>query len=152
MEALNYHHLFYFWTVAREGGVSRASEKLKLAPSTVSGQLHQLEDALGHKLVERQGRGVALTDVGRMVLGYADDIFSVGQEMLETLRGTSVSRPARLQVGVADVLPKLVARRLLAPVFELDHDTVLVCRQDHPNNLLSELALHRLDVVLTDAP
>ncbi len=152
MEALNYHHLFYFWTVAREGGVSRASEKLKLAPSTVSGQLHQLEESLGHKLVERQGRGVALTDVGRMVLGYADDIFSVGQEMLETLRGTSIARPGRLQVGVADVLPKLVARKLLDPIFSLDHEMVLVCRQDHPNNLLSELALHHLDVVLADAP
>lgn len=152
MDTLNYHHLFYFWTVAHEGGVSRASEKLDLAPSTVSGQLHQLENALGHKLVERQGRGIVLTDVGRIVLDYADDIFSVGKEMLETLRGASVTRPARVQIGVADVLPKLVARKLLEPIVNSDLETVLVCKQDHPNNLLSELALHHLDAVLVDAP
>ncbi|MEL7304394.1 MAG: transcriptional activator NhaR [Myxococcota bacterium] len=152
VEALNYHHLFYFWTVAREGGVSRASEKLNLAPSTVSGQLHQLEDALGHKLVERQGRGIVITDVGRMVLEYADDIFAVGREMLETLRGAEMTRPARVQIGIADVLPKLVARKLLEPVLDLKSEIVLVCKQDDANELLSELALHRLDLVLVDAP
>src|SRR5512138_780029 len=113
MEWLNYHHLRYFWAVAREGGVTRASEKLNISQPTVSAQVRELEDALGEPLFLREGRTVRLTEVGQTVYGYADEIFGLGQELLDAVRGRPTGRPLRLVVGVADVVPKLVAHRVL---------------------------------------
>jgi LysR family transcriptional activator of nhaA len=152
MEWLNYHHLLYFWAVAREGGVTRASEQLRLAQPTISGQLKALEEALGEKLFERTGRRLVLTDVGRVVYRYADEIFSLGRELQDTLKGRPTGRPVRFTVGVADAVPKLVAYRLLRPALTLPEPVHVVCREDKPDRLLAELSVHSLDLVLSDAP
>lgn len=152
VEFLNYHHLLYFWMVAREGSVVRASEKLLLAPSTISSQVHALEDALDAKLLQRAGRGLKLTDMGQMVYRYADEIFVLGRELLDTVRGRPVDRPLRLEVGIADVVPKLVARKLIEPALSLSQEVHVICREGKPDQLLADLALHSLDVVLLDAP
>jgi LysR family transcriptional activator of nhaA len=152
VEWLNYHHLLYFWLVAREGGLAPAAARLRLAHQTVSGQIHALERALGEKLFERQGRRLALTELGRVAYRYADEIFALGAELQETLRGRPSGRPLRLVVGVADVVPKLIARALLLPALQLAEPVRLVCREDKPERLFAALALHELDVVLSDAP
>ncbi len=115
MEWLNYHHLLYFWTVVREGGVSRAADKLRLSQPTISAQVRMLEEALGERLLQRQGRTFALTDVGRLVYRYADEIFGAGRELMEALRGRPVGRPVQLTVGVANAVQKLIVYRLLRP-------------------------------------
>src|SRR5512143_483151 len=131
MEWLNYHHLLYFWTVVREGSVSRAAEKLRLAQPTVSAQVKQLEDTLGDKLFERQGRRLVLTEVGRLVYRYADEIFVIGRELLETLKGRpSGGRPLALTVGVANAVPKLIVGRLLQSAMSADRAIHLVCREE----------------------
>lgn len=152
MEWLNYHHLLYFWTVAREGGIVRAGEKLRLAPQTVSSQVHELEEALGQKLFERSGRRLVLTETGRVVLGYADEIFALGRELLGTVHGRPTGRPLPFRVGVADVVPKLVAHRLLAPSLALDPPARLSVTEGRHDRLLAALAVHELDAVLTDTP
>ena len=152
MESFNYHHLRLFWAVAREGNLTRASKKLHLAPQTVSTQIRDFETALGEKLFRRSGRRMLLTDVGHVALRYADEIFSLGQEFREALRGQPTGRPLRLVVGVADVLPKLVAHRLIEPALLLEEPVRIVCREGTPEKLLADLALHGLDVVLSDAP
>jgi LysR family transcriptional activator of nhaA len=152
MEWLNYHHLLYFWVVAREGSVTRASEQLGLAQPTVSGQLKALEDSLGEKLFSRVGRRLVLTDVGRVVYRYAEEIFSLGRELQDTLKDRPTGRPVRLAVGVADVVPKLVAHRLLEPALSLPEPVHVICREDKPDRLLAELSVHALDLVLSDAP
>jgi LysR family transcriptional activator of nhaA len=152
MEWLNYHHLLYFWLVAKTGSVTEASDQLRLSQSTVSMQLRALERALDEKLFRRAGRRLALTDVGRVVFEYADEIFALGRELLDTVKDRPTGRPVRLNVGVADVLPKLVAHRLIAPALALDVPVRLVCTEGKPPALLAELALHRLDVVLSDTP
>lgn len=152
MEWLNYHHLLYFWTVAHEGGLLPAARKLRVTHSTVGAQVHALEEALGEKLLVRQGRRLVPTDVGRIVLRYADEIFGLGRELVDTVRGRPTGQPLRVQVGVADVIPKLVARRLLRPVHELDTPVRVVCREGRLERLTAELAIHALDVVLSDAP
>jgi LysR family transcriptional activator of nhaA len=152
MEWLNYHHLLYFWAVAREGSVTRASEQLHLAQPTVSGQLKALEEALGEKLFERTGRRLVLTEVGGVVFRYADEIFSLGRELQDTLKGRPTGRPLRFTVGVADAVPKLVAYRLLLPALSLPEPVHVVCREDKPDRLLAELSVHSLDLVISDAP
>lgn len=152
MEWLNYHHLFYFWTVAREGGVLRAASALRLRPSTLSAQVRRLEDSLGHKLLARSGRRLVLTESGRLALGYAEEIFSLGREMQDAMRGRGAGRFFRFAAGVADVVPKLVAHRLLEPALRLPEPVRIVCREDRQDRLLADLALHELDVVITDAP
>jgi len=152
MEWLNYHHLLYFWVVAREGSVTRASEHLGLAQPTVSGQLKALEDSLGEKLFSRVGRRLVLTDVGRVVYRYAEEIFSLGRELQDTLKDRPTGRPMRLTVGIADAVPKLVAHRLLLPALSLPEPVHVVCREDKPERLLAELSVHALDLVLSDAP
>lgn len=152
MKALNYHHLKLFWAVAREGNLTRASAGLHLTPQTVSGQIRTLEAALGEKLFRRSGRRLVLTEVGHVALRHADEIFSIGQELLETLRGQPTGQPLRLAVGVADVVPKLVAHRLLEPALQLGEQVRVVCREGKPEELLADLAVHRLDVVLSDGP
>jgi LysR family transcriptional activator of nhaA len=152
MEWLNYHHLLYFWLVAREGGVAKAAAKLRLAHPTVSGQIHALEDALGEKLLAREGRNLVLTEMGRVVYGYADEIFGLGRELLDTVKGRPTGKPMRLVVGVAEVVPKLVAKRLLHPARTLPDRVRIVCREDKAPRLVAELAAGALDVVITDAP
>jgi len=150
MERLNYHHLLYFWMVAREGQVARAAARLRLAQPTVSGQVHALEGALGEKLFERAGRGLRLTEMGRVVFRYADEIFALGRELAESVKGQPTGRPLRLKVGVADGLPKLVAYRLIEPALSLPQPVQLVVHEQSTERLLAALALHDLDVVLTD--
>jgi len=152
VEWLNYHHLLYFWTVVRTGGVASAARELHLAQPTVSGQIRALERAVGDKLLERSGRRVVPTEVGRMVFGYADEIFALGAELQDALRGRPTGRPARLDVGVVDDMPKAVVRRLLAPALALPSPVRLIVQEGKAELLLAELALHRLDLVLTDGP
>lgn len=152
MEWLNYHHLLYFWTVAREGGVSKAADKLRLSQPTVSAQIRQLEASLGERLFQRQGRTLALTDAGRHVYRYADEIFGLGRELLETLRGRPAGRPLQLTVGVANAVPKLIAYRVLRPAVSGPEPVHMVCREDNAEQLATALATHALDVVIADAP
>ena len=152
MEWVNYHHLLYFWTVARQGSVSGAAAELRLAQPTISGQLRALEDHLGEKLFHRSGRRLVLTDVGREVYRYADEIFSLGRELMDVVRGRPTGRPVRLLVGVADAVPKLIAYRLLEPALHLPEQVRIVCREDRPDRLLAELSTQALDLVLSDAP
>jgi len=152
MEWVNYHHLLYFWLVAREGSLAGASDELRLAQSTVSKQIHLLEDMLGHKLFEKRGRRLVLTESGQVVYRYADEIFTIGREMLDTLRGRPVGGPLRLTVGVADVVPKVVTERVLSTAYKLPEAIRLICKEGKPDLLLADLALHELDMILTDAP
>lgn len=152
MEWLNYHHLLYFWTVAREGSIARASATLRLAQPTISAQIRTLEENLGEKLFERRGRGLVLTETGRAAFRYADEIFSLGRELLDVVKGRSPGRPLRFSVGVSDVVPKLIAHRLLEPAIRLAEGVRIVCHEDHLDALLARLALHELDLVISDAP
>ena len=150
LEPFNFHHLYYFWVVAREGGISRASDVLDVSASTISSQVSDLEKQLGIKLFRRSGRNLVLSDEGHTAFRFAEEIFALGRDLRETLRGRLSDRPLRLAVGVADVVPKLVATKLLEPAMELG--VRLVCREGRPANLLADLALHLLDVVLLDVP
>lgn len=150
MDWLNYHQLLNFWLVAREGSVRRASELLHVTPSSVSIQIRQLERACGAKLFRKQGRGLALTEMGDQVAGYAAEIFAKGRELMEMVKGRPVGRPMELRVGVRDVMPKLVAYQLLKPALELEQPVRLVCREGEMSQLISDLAIHKLDVVLSD--
>jgi LysR family transcriptional regulator, transcriptional activator of nhaA len=152
MQWLNYHHLFYFWTVVREGGVSRAAAKLRLSQPTVSAQVKLLERSLGEPLFQKKGRALVLTDVGRVVDRYAEDIFTTGRELLETLKGQPSGRVPQLTVGVADAVPKLVVRLLLRPATEGGSAVRVTCREGHPDLLVAQLATHALDVVISDTP
>ena len=152
MEWLNYHHLFYFWTVMQEGSITAASSKLSLAQSTVSAQLSRFEEILGAKLFKRVGRNLEPTEMGHLVYRYADEIFSLGREMMDSLRGRPVAGPLSLKVGLVDVVPKLIARKLLEPAGKLPDRVRLICHEGKDEQLLAELALHKLDVVLTDTP
>jgi len=142
VETLNHHHLFHFWTVVREGGVTRASEKLNVSQPTISGQLRELQEALGEKLLVRSGRTVVLTDVGRTVYRYADEIFALGRELQQAVKGR-VTHPARLAVGVAMVVPKLVAYQILEPALHLPEPIQLDCVHERPERLVAELASSR---------
>ena len=152
MEWINYHHLLYFWTAAKEGSIARACEKLTLAQPTISGQLRLLEEALGEKLFTRAGRGLVMTEVGRVVFRYADEIFSLGREMQDVLKGRPAARPLRLFVGISDMVPKLIAYRVLQPALAMSESVHLICEEGSPEHLLADLAEHRLDVVLSDTP
>jgi LysR family transcriptional activator of nhaA len=151
VEWLNYHHLLYFWTVARTGSIARASEELRLSQPTISNQIKTLEATLGVKLFERQGRRLALTDVGQTAMRYADEIFRTGRELQLALKGLPSGERVRLVAGVTDVIPKAVAERLLAPALKVQRLS-LVCREGPAPQLLAALALHEVDVVLSDAP
>jgi LysR family transcriptional activator of nhaA len=152
MEWLNYHHLLYFWVVAREGGLAAAGKRLNLSHPTLSAQIHALEAELGEKLFVKVGRKLALTDTGRVAYRYAEEIFTLGREMLDTVKGRSSGQPLRLDVGLADAVPKLVARRLLQPAQKLAEPVRLICYEDSYERLLADLALHTLDIVISDAP
>lgn len=152
MEWLNYQHLLYFWMVVRAGTVLGAAEQLRLSPSTISEQLRTLEESLGEKLLRRSGRNLVPTDTGVVVFRYADEIFATGRELLDTLKGRPTGRPMRLVVGIADVVPKTIVRQLIEPARHLDQPVYVVCREASTEQLLARLAIHDLDVVLTDAP
>jgi LysR family transcriptional regulator, transcriptional activator of nhaA len=152
MEWLNFGHLRCFWAVGREGNLTRAAAELRLAPSTLSGQIRLLEQQLGVQLFTRVGRGLVLSEPGRVVFRYADDLFRLGRELQDALGGRIVGRASTVVVGIADVLPKLVASRLLEPLLRSGRTIQLVCRQDKPARLLAELALHNVDVILSDTP
>ena len=153
MEWLNYHHLLYFWTVAKEGSVTRAAETLHLAQPTLSSQIKKLEKSVGHDLFERSGRSLALTETGQLVFRYADEIFGLGRELADVLHNRTDEDKSRFLVGVQGVLPKLVAYELLRPALECEeNDYQIVCFEGKLNELLGELAMHRLDVVIADRP
>ncbi len=152
MDWLNYHHLLYFWTVAREGTIARAGEKLHLGQPAISSQLKQLESSLGVKVFQKNGRNLELTETGRMVYRYADEIFSLGRELLDTIKGRPTGKAIRFVVGIVDVVPKLIAKRLLEPALQLPDPLRLICYEDSLERLLSELALHNIDLVLSDTP
>ncbi|MCB9654167.1 MAG: transcriptional activator NhaR [Deltaproteobacteria bacterium] len=152
MEWVNYHHLLYFWVVAREGGLVPAGRILRLAHPTLSAQIHTLEDSLGVKLFEKVGRKLELTEAGRLAFRYAEEIFTLGNEMVDTVKGRAPGHPRRLDVGIADVVPKLVVRRLLEPALSLPEPIRLVCHEDSYERLLADLAMHTLDIVISDAP
>jgi len=151
MEWLNYHHLLYFYFVGREGSIAKASGELKISQHTISAQLRMLEESLGDKLFNRVGRRLELTENGRAIYSYAEEIFSLGRELMGVARGRAAERPLRLTVGVTDVLPKLIVYRLLQPVFGIK-DIRLVCVEDKYDRLLADLAVHSLDLVLADTP
>ena len=151
MEWLNYHHLLYFHVAAREGSIARASEQLRLAQPTISGQIKLLEDRLGERLFERAGRGIRLTEMGRVVFRYSEEIFGLGRELLDTVKGRPSGRPVRLLVGVSDVVPKLIVKKLLEPVLRGPDPVQLFCREATPKDLMASLAMHELDVVIADA-
>ncbi|HEX5065897.1 MAG TPA: transcriptional activator NhaR [Myxococcota bacterium] len=152
MEWLNYHHLLYFYTVAREGSVARAAQALRLAQPTLSGQIRKLEHVLDEKLFERRGRGLVLTEMGRVVYRYAEEIFSLGGELLDTVRGRPSRRPPRFGVGIAESLPKLVAHRLLSASRLSEQGVQLVLREGKTEDLLAALAAQNFDLVIADAP
>ena len=152
MTWLNYHHLLYFWTVAREGSVVKAAESLRLTQPTISGQVRMLEESLGERLFERSGRRLVLTEMGRLVYRYADEIFAIGRELIDTLNDRPTGRPLRLVVGVADVMPKIIVHRLLASALALPEGVQMTCREDKADRLVAALSLHELDVVLSDSP
>jgi len=149
---VNYKHLRYFWAVAREGGVARASERLHLTPQTISGQLSLLEEHLGVELFIRVGRNLELTETGRLVLSYADEIFSLGGELEEVIHQLPEGRPHLFRVGVVDVLPKSIAHRILKPALQMTEPVRMICREASIDTLLAELTVHRLDLVLADRP
>lgn len=152
MDWLNYHHLRYFWTVAKEGSIARAGKVLHVSQPSISTQLRQLERSLGEKLFQKQGRGLQLTDMGRFVLGYAEQIFTLGRDLVDAVRDQPTGQPVRLQVGVADVVPKQLTHRLLQPLFTQNVPFRIVVREDRPERLLAELATFALDLVIADAP
>lgn len=152
MEWLNYHHLLYFWVVAREGSVAKACKQLHLAQPTISGQIRALEKSFKSALFERSGRNLVLTETGRTVYQYADEIFSLGRELQDTLKSRPTGRAVRVVVGVADALPKLIVHRLLEPVLRLPEEVHVTCIDGEPDQLLAQLALHELDLVLSDSP
>lgn len=152
MDWLNYHHLHYFWTVAREGTIARASQKLLVAQPTVSTQIKTLETVMGQPLFERRGRRLVLTATGEMVYNYANEIFSIGRELMSAVRQQGRDRSLRLLVGLADALPKLVAYELLCRAFEIDQTVQLIVREGKVESLLGELVTHQLDIVLADTP
>ena len=152
MRHLNYSHLHYFWTVAREGSIARASESLHLTPQTISGQLKLLDEAVGQALFNRVGRRLVLSDMGKVVFEYADEIFAIGAELASVVRGNHASGPKSLAVGIVNSMPKLIAERIIAPAITAEEPIRVRCHEASLEQLLSELAVHKLDLVLSDQP
>ncbi len=149
---INYKHLRYFWMVAREGSIAKASKLLFLTPQTISGQLSLLEEQLAIQLFKRVGRNLELTEAGKVVQSYADDIFSLGDELQEVLKTKPTGRRLPLKAGIANSIPKSIAYHLLEPALYLDEPMKLICREDNLTILLTELAAHKLDIVISDRP
>lgn len=149
---LNFQHLLYFWSVVRAGSLTKACQQLNLSPPTISAQLRTLEERLGEKLLTKSGRTLVPTEVGRLVFGYADEIFGLGRDLMEALEQRPGKRPLRLIVGIDDVLPKEIAHRLLEPVLKLSQSVRVICREGTLERLVADLAVHEADVVLSDSP
>lgn len=152
MRHLNYTHLLYFWTVANEGSIARASEVLHLTPQTISGQLKKLEDSVGAPLFAKAGRGLALTETGQVVSQYADEIFYLGAELTQRVRSKQALMPTALNVGIVNSVPKLIAQRVIRPALTLDEPVRVNCKEGDLDLLLGELAVHKLDLVVSDRP
>ena len=152
MEWLNYHHLRYFWTVAKEGSLARAAAKLNVSQPSISEQIHELEESFGEKLFRREGRNNKLTDAGQVVFGYAEEIFALGRELMNAVKQRPGTGALRFCVGVTDSLPKLVTNEILKPAFRLSQEVQVICREGKLEDILAQLAAHRLDLVLSDEP
>ena len=152
MPSLNYKHLRYFWAVAKSGSIVRAGEQLSLTPQSISGQLRELEESFGVDLFRRAGRGLELTESGRRILSYAEEIFALGNELLDVVRDQSAEKKLPFSVGISESVPKSVAYRLVAPALRLKEPIQLVCRESRLTSLLAELAVHQLDLVIADRP
>lgn len=152
MAPLNYKHLYYFWTVAHEGSIAAASKTLHLTPQTISGQLTLLEARLDKALFKKQGRGLALTDVGATVLEYADEIFELGSELTDVLRGIPVVGSSEFIIGASSALPKTIVYKILEPALRLSHEVKMLCKEGPLESLLADLAVHKVDMVLSDSP
>ncbi len=152
MATLNFKHLRYFWMVAKSGSIARASVQLHVTPQSISGQLSDLEDVLGAKLFQRAGRGLEITDAGRRILSYAEEIFSLGDELLEVARDKTATATLPFRIGIADSVPKSVTYRVVEPVLRLAEPVRLICREGRLLSLLGDLAVHRLDMVIADRP
>jgi len=149
---LNYKHLRYFWMVARSGSIARASGRLHVTPQSISSQLRELEASLGAELLRRAGRGLELTDAGRRILSYADEIFSLGDELLDVARDQTARKMLPFRIGIADSVPKSVAYRVAEPALHLEEPVRLICREGRLSSLLADLSVHRLDLVIADRP
>ena len=152
MRHLNYSHLHYFWTVAREGSIAKAADVLHITPQTISGQLKLLDEAVGQRLFNKAGRGLVLSEMGRVVFNYAEDIFSIGAELASVVRGQETGGQSVLNVGAVNSMPKLVVERIVAPALVGENPVRVRCSEASLENLLAELAVHRLDLVLSDQP
>lgn len=149
---LNFRHLYYFWVVAKEGSITKAAERLDVAVQTISAQLNLLEQSIGKALLAPQGRRLVLTEAGRVAVGYADQIFLLGEQMQDVLSESGIGQIMRLTVGVTDSMAKLIASRLLETALRLPQKVKLICNEDDFESLLGDLSVHKLDVVLTDRP
>jgi LysR family transcriptional activator of nhaA len=149
---LNLKHLRYFWAVASHGSIARASEALFVTPQTISGQLRDLEEQIGGKLFRREGRNLVLTDTGRLVFSYADEMFRLGVELQDVLAGKTPGTSITLRIGVAMIVPKLLAYRVLEPILQMQESVRLICSEAPLVDLLADLSVHKLDVVLADSP
>jgi LysR family transcriptional activator of nhaA len=152
MSSLNFKHLRYFWAVAANGTIARAAEILHVTPQTISGQLRELEEQINAKLFKKSGRNLVLTDTGRLVFSYADEIFRIGDELQDVMEGRTPGAAMTLTVGVAMVVPKLLAYRVLEPVLKMQESVRLVCLEASLADLLADLSVHKIDLVLADAP
>jgi LysR family transcriptional activator of nhaA len=152
VEWLNYHHLRYFWTVARKGGVRKAAEELHVSQPSISAQLRLLEESLGQKLFRRSGRNLVLTETGQLVLNYADEIFSAGRELMNAVKQRPGKHPVRVNIGLTDAFPKLIAFQILRAAFRSEAAIHMICREGEIGPLVSHLQAHRLDIVLADEP
>jgi LysR family transcriptional activator of nhaA len=152
MHNLNYKHLRYFWMVASSGSITKASEQLHLTPQSISGQLRELEDSLGVKLFTRVGRGLEVSDSGRAILSYAEEIFALGDELFEAVKNQKTKKALPFKVGITDSVPKSIAYRLVEPAIHLPEEVKLICREGRLAPLLAELAVHNLDMVIADRP
>jgi len=149
---LNYNHLLYFWTTAREGSIVRAAEVLHLTPQTISGQLKLLEESVGDPLFDRVGRGLLLSKTGQVVFQYAEEIFTLGSELAQWVSSDEPGTTQTLRVGIVNSIAKLIAHRILAPIFEGEDKTRIVCHENDFDSLLAQLSVHRLDLVISDRP
>lgn len=149
---LNYKHLYYFWRVAKDGGVSKASQTLNITPQTISGQISLLEDRLGHDLFKKVGRTLELTETGHLVLRYADEIFGLGKELNDVLRGAIISGSSEIIVSAASALPKTIVHKIVEPCLGVANDLRLRCKEGPVESILAELAIHEVDLVLSDTP
>jgi len=152
MEWLNYHHLRYFWTVAKKGGVRKAADELHVSQPSISAQLHLLEDSFGEKLFQRSGRSLVLTEAGHVALSYADEIFSAGRELMNVMKQRPGKRALRLNIGITDAVSKLITFQILRAAFRFTDPVHIVCREGEIGPLVNRLQSHRLDIVLADEP